>query len=203
MQTLPRSRRVLASLRPTWELPGIAAIEPSFLRANGIAALIWDVDGTITHRHACEPAPETEGALERLLNVEWLEHAVLSNCDDTRFAQLADMFPRMRVVKGYQGADGALFRIRRGAAEEWTIPARGELRALRKPDPAPVRFLVELLGVSPDAVALVGDQHLTDIAAANLAGVRSIKVPTLGPGTFPAAVRALQRLDALLYRMSG
>jgi predicted HAD superfamily phosphohydrolase YqeG len=51
-------------------------------------------------------------------------------------------------------------------------------------------------------VALVGDQYLTDVATANLAGIRSIKVPTLGRASFPPSVRLLQRVDEWLYRLT-
>jgi predicted HAD superfamily phosphohydrolase YqeG len=46
----------------------------------------------------------------------------------------------------------------------------------------------------------VGDQYLTDIAGANLAGIRSIKVPTIGRRSFPLPVRFLQWSEELLFR---
>jgi len=53
----------------------------------------------------------------------------------------------------------------------------------------------------PEAALMVGDQYFTDIASANLAGVRSAKVPTLHRASFPAPVRWSQRLEAVLYRL--
>jgi predicted HAD superfamily phosphohydrolase YqeG len=45
---------------------------------------------------------------------------------------------------------------------------------------------------------MVGDQYFTDIAGANLAGIRSIKVPTVGRAQFPFVVRWFQRLETAL-----
>jgi predicted HAD superfamily phosphohydrolase YqeG len=42
---------------------------------------------------------------------------------------------------------------------------------------------------------MIGDQYFTDIVSANLAGVRSIKVPTLDPPSFPTAVRLSQKFE--------
>ena len=202
-QTIPAARRVLAGLRPTWELPGVDAIDVAFLRAAGIRALIWDVDGTITHRHATAPAVEVADAFERLLDCKDLRHAILSNCGEARFAQLARLFPTVPIVRAYATKAGELARIHHLGEERWTAPPRGRLRPLRKPDPRLVRFALGALGLADGrAAALVGDQYLTDIAAANLAGIRSIKVPTTGPASFPPSVRMLQRVDQWLYRLT-
>ena len=66
-----------------------------------------------------------------------------------------------------------------------------------------MRAALEELGVAdrPAAALMVGDQYFTDIASANLAGVRSVKVPTLHRASFPAPVRWSQRLEAVLYRL--
>lgn len=202
-QILPTSRRVLASLQPTWQLPGVQAIDPPFLRTAGIRALVWDVDGTLMRRHAPEIAPEVRPAFERLLAAEGLKHVVLSNSNEARAEQLCALFAGVPVVKGYVSADGPLFRVRQGTEERWSRPARGVLRPIRKPDPQLARFALQVLEVTDGtAVALVGDQYLTDVATANLAGIRSIKVPTLGRASFPFPVRVLQRVDEWLYRLT-
>jgi predicted HAD superfamily phosphohydrolase YqeG len=202
-QILPTSRRVLGSLRPTWQLPGVFAIDPPFLRTAGIRALVWDVDGTLTHRHAPELAAEVRAPLERLLAADGLKHVLLSNSNEARFAQLCDLFDGVPVVKGYVSAAGPVFRVRQGSDERWSRPARGVLRPIRKPDPLLARFALQVLEVpDPTAVALVGDQYLTDVATANLAGIRSIKVPTLGRASFPLPVRVLQKVDEWLYRLT-
>ncbi|MCA9722385.1 MAG: HAD hydrolase-like protein, partial [Gemmatimonadetes bacterium] len=50
-------------------------------------------------------------------------------------------------------------------------------------------------------VVMVGDQYLTDIAGANLAGARSIKLAAIAPETLPPGIRAGQRVERLLYRL--
>lgn len=202
-QSLPAARRVLGSLRPTWHLPGVFAIDPPFLRTAGIRALVWDVDGTLTHRHAAELAPGVRLALDRLLAADGLRHVLLSNSSEARFAQLSEIFADVPVVKGYLSAAGPVFRVRHGTVERWSHPASGVLRTIRKPDPLLARFALEVLDISDrTAVAMVGDQYLTDVATANMAGIRSIKVPTLGPATFPPSVRLLQKVDEWLYRLT-
>jgi HAD superfamily phosphatase (TIGR01668 family) len=202
-QVLPTARKVLDNLRPTWHLPGVFAIDPEFLHAAGIRALVWDVDGTLTHRHAPDFAPEVRASLARLRSAEGLRHVVLSNSNEDRFAQLSGMLADVPVVKGYLSAAGPVFRVRLGTVERWSRPADGVLRPIRKPDPLLARFALEVLEVvDPSTVALVGDQYLTDVATANLAGIRSIKVPTLGRASFPPSVRLLQRVDEWLYRLT-
>ena len=199
-QTLPIMPRVMVSLRPTWILPTIAAIEPDFLSLAGIRTLIWDVDGTLTHHHSCALAPEATVAFRKLLAVEGLQHVIASNCGESRFRELAAVFPGVPVVKAYRTSKGLVSRIRIDDVETWSGAPEGQLTPLRKPDPQFIREAVLALGVTDFAsVAMVGDQHLTDIAAANLAGIRSIKVPTSGPASRPLMVRLLQEIDAALY----
>jgi predicted HAD superfamily phosphohydrolase YqeG len=47
---------------------------------------------------------------------------------------------------------------------------------------------------------MVGDQYWTDIAGANLGGVRSIRVPPVEPGTFPRTLRVLQSIERSVQR---
>jgi predicted HAD superfamily phosphohydrolase YqeG len=50
---------------------------------------------------------------------------------------------------------------------------------------------------------MVGDQYWTDVAGANMAGVRSIRVPPVEPGTFPTTLRVLQSVEQRLRRWIG
>jgi HAD superfamily phosphatase (TIGR01668 family) len=201
-QALPVLPRVLGSLRPTWVLPSVRAITPQFLCDAGIRALIWDVDGTLAHHQATHFAPEAAAHFERLLSMRGLRHAVVSNCGEQRFRQLAGLFPTLPVIKVYSGATGPIARVRTGDQEVWSARPAGELRPLRKPDPAPVEFALRALRIDDRRrVAMVGDQCLTDIASANLGGISSIKVPTLGRASCPPAVRVLQSVDAVLFHL--
>lgn len=76
------------------------------------------------------------------------------------------------------------------------------LRPLKKPSAQLVRLVLEELGSpAPERTFMVGDQYFTDIAGANLAGIGSIKVPTLDRAGFPLAVKSFQRMEELLYRL--
>ena len=48
---------------------------------------------------------------------------------------------------------------------------------------------------------MVGDQYFTDIAGANLAGVRSIKLSAIGPESLPRSIRMGQMVERLVYRL--
>ncbi|MGH7448359.1 MAG: HAD hydrolase-like protein [Longimicrobiales bacterium] len=203
LQTMPRLPRVLRSLRPTWSLASVCAIDADFLVSVGISALIWDVDGTLTHHHACEFAPDTMAHFQRLTEAPDLAHVILSNCGESRLADLGTLFPDIPVVKGYRTSSGPVGRVRHGSTEVWRGVPVGELTPLRKPDPALIEISLDVLAVrNRQSVAIVGDQHLTDIAAANLAGIRSIKVPTVGRNSCPPVVRALQHVDSACFHLA-
>jgi predicted HAD superfamily phosphohydrolase YqeG len=200
---LPALLHVLRNLRPTWEMPHLDAIDGEFLRAAGLRGLIWDVDGTLTSYHGRKIAGAVTHVLERLMTEEGIAHAIVSNCGEERYEELAGIFPRVPLIKGYESARGPVFRMRLASVETWSSPPCGTLVPIRKPQGSLIDFARHVLDVrEPAAVAVIGDQYLTDIASANLAGVRSIKVPTLRPETFPASVRVLQKIDAWAYRLA-
>lgn len=203
-QTLPRLGRVLRSLRPTWLVDGVDRIEPGFLEGHGIRGLIWDIDGTLMAHHAGRVDARVAPAFERLLDLPDMRHVIVSNCDDTRFAELGAILPRIAVLKVYESAQGAVGRRWLDGAEQW-LPARptGPVRALRKPDERIAAIALDVLGLPADVVAVVGDQRFTDIALANLGGLRSIKVPTLERRSFPMPVRLLQRFEDLIAAVAS
>ena len=53
--------------------------------------------------------------------------------------------------------------------------------------------------VAPVNALMVGDQYLTDIAPANMLGVRTAKVRTVEPRSFPVMVRVLQLAERVIY----
>ncbi len=207
---LPRLVGLARQLRPTYHLASVAALDLPFVRKNDVGALLWDVDGTLMPHHARGVAPELRPAVETLFAAPGLRHAIVSNCQEERFAELGGIFPELPIVLGYETADGPAYRIRRGGEEAWRGPGAaraeaepGPLSPIRKPSAELVRAAIEELGLSdrPQRVLMVGDQYFTDIASANLAGIRSAKVPTLARDSFPLPVRWSQRLEALLYRL--
>ncbi|WP_428276433.1 HAD hydrolase-like protein [Candidatus Palauibacter sp.] len=206
---LPRLRRLSREIRPTFHLDSVAEMSPGALRDLGVEAVLWDVDGTLMGHHEDSVDPALAPAFEALLAATGLRHAIVSNCEEERFAELGTIFPEVPAVLGYKTGTGPVFHIRRGAADEWR--GRGDaggasartLRPIRKPSRRLVRAALEELDLAdrPDAALMVGDQYFTDIASANLAGVRSVKVRTLHRGSFPAPVRLSQRLEGVLYRL--
>lgn len=205
-QSLRRLPTLLRSMEPTWRLGSPREITPAFLARHQIKGLIWDVDGTLTAYHARELLPAAALALAGLEAVAGLRHAILSNAPEWRVTELATMFPDMPVVRAYELGGRVLGRRLLGAGDTWSAEELARVRAaggvaLRKPDPRLVELAVEALGCRPTEVVMVGDQHLTDVAGANLAGVRSIKLPNPARETFPLSIRVSQRLEAALDRL--
>jgi hypothetical protein len=70
-----------------------------------------------------------------------------------------------------------------------TIPRpAGSMTAVKKPSGELIGIALDELAVDVERRSLslmVGDQHFTDVAGANLAGIRSAKVQTIAPGSFP------------------
>lgn len=205
-QVLPKFRQVLANLQPTWHLRDIATIDADFVGRHGITGMIWDVDGTLTVHHADRLAAPCRAAFADLLQLTQIDHVILSNAGEARFRELSRIFPTLPVHQGYRVGDELLLRTRRGEADAWDD---SKLRALladgaipvRKPDAALVESVVRAMGRRSEEVVMVGDQYFTDIAGANLAGIRSIKVPTFARSRFPLAVRMAQHAEGLLYRL--
>jgi len=184
----------------------VAEIDAAFLEQNQIRAVLWDVDGTLMSYHGKDVDPEFPhiGAMFRDGPAH---HAILSNCDEARFDKLGRMFPEVPLLRGYAAPRESVFRFRLHEIDTHTpediehlIAAGG--RQIRKPSGDLVEYGMEVLKVTdPQAVLVVGDQYLTDIASANLAGTRSAKVRTFRRDTFPRSIRASQRLENLLYRV--
>lgn len=209
-RVLPRLARLSREIRPTFHLASAAEVTEAALRDLSIEAVLWDVDGTLMAHHADRVDAELADPVGRLMASSAVRHAIVSNCQENRFAELGHIFPTVPVLLGYQTRAGVAFRVRRGDVETWRGPGAeraqdvpGELRPIRKPSPALVLAALDELGLGdrPEAALMVGDQYFTDIAAANLAGIRSAKVPTLARASFPAPVRTAQRLEAILFRL--
>jgi len=205
-QVAPRLLKVMRHMRPTWHLPGLAAVTPAFLRAQGIRGLIWDVDGTLTGDRRPGIAPESEAAFRALAAEAGLRHVVLSNAGEERYRELGTIFPGMAILRAYTVGSGILYRRLQGTEDSWTEDeltrrlAEGA-RVIRKPNAELVAYALRELGCGKGEAVMIGDQYLTDVAGANLGGVRSIKLPTLARETFRASVRCSQALETGLYRV--
>ena len=206
LQAMLRLPTLCKNMRPSFQLPNPSAIDTSFLRENGIEGLIWDVDGTLTHYHDTQVPPRLREAFGVLLGTPGLRHVVLSNCAEWRFRELGRVFPQIPILRMYTTRAGAfIYRELVDQRDRWDPPAQKEnriaARHVRKPHADLVEYAVRFLDLPKSRVVMVGDQYLTDIAGANLAGIRSIKIPTMGREGFPVAPRTLQRLETLLYHV--
>jgi len=204
VQVAPRLLSLVGRMRPTWHVSSLAAVTPAFLRGNGIGGVIWDVDGTLTGDRRRELVPESEAPLRALLAAPDLRHVVLSNASEPRFVELGEMFPEVPILRGYALRGALLFRKLYRGVDTWSPEdvarrlAEGA-HVVRKPSAELVDYAVSELGCERSGAVMVGDQYLTDVAGANLGGVRSIKLPTLAPETFRSGVRLSQLAEGLLY----
>jgi len=204
VQVVPRLATLVGKMRPTWRVRTLAEVTPAFLHANGVHALIWDVDGTLCGDRRRDLLPESAGPFRALLADEGLRHVILSNASEERFLQLGEMFPTLPILRGYALRGELLFRKIARGTDCWT---REELAArltegahvVRKPSAELVELALRELACGKDEAAMIGDQYLTDVAGANLGGIRSIKLPTLAPETFRRTVRLGQIAENVVY----
>ncbi len=204
VQVLPRLPLLVRRMRPTWHLASLEALSAEFLRANDVRGLIWDVDGTLTGDRQAALIPVAERPFRALLAQPDLRHMVLSNAGEPRYRELGTMFPRVPILRAYTLGAEVLYRRLLGTADTWTEQELAErlaqgARVIRKPSAVLVDYAVRELGVAKAHVAMIGDQYLTDVAGASLAGVRSVKLPTLAPASFRLSVNVSQRLERIVY----
>lgn len=200
-QSLPRIREILGNLEPTWHFRRSQEITPEFLARHGITTVVWDVDGTLTHFHRDTLVGELP-----VLGAPGVAHAILSNAAEDRYAELGRIFPSIPVCKGYR-IDGAVrIRVLLGGNDSFDATTRSRIGdddvvPLRKPDGALLLATIAALNAEPGSTVMVGDQYFTDIAGANLAGVRSIKVAAAGWKLLPPGIRFGQRVEQLCHRV--
>lgn len=204
-QTLPRLGAVLRSLSPTWHMRSLDALDAAFMARHDIRGILWDVDGTLTRFHDTELAEEAL-PFRALVTIATLRHAILSNAGEERFRELGRIFPEIPIVKGYLVDGVVTIRRLQHGQDSWTAAEVADRLAagavpLRKPDGALVLGVLRTLGLDPRSSVMIGDQYLTDIAGANLAGIRSIKLPAIGPETLPRGIRFGQWVERMLYRL--
>ncbi len=205
-QALPDFFRLVRRLRPTASRDDIRALDPDCLREAGVEAILWDVDGTLMSHHAREVAGELRSAWERLRSLPGTRHAIVSNCGEDRYRDLGEIFPAVPVFKAYREGTSMLLRRLYQHQETWNGAPRPAgahgLRPVKKPSGEYLDGVLASLGNVPRGRAvMIGDQYFTDIAGANLASIRSIKVRTWDRASFPLPLRIFQRIEAVLYRL--
>ena len=70
-----------------------------------------------------------------------------------------------------------------------------------KPLPSGLRRIAREMGAAPDACALIGDQLLTDMLAARLAGMRAVLIEPLDPSREFTGTRVNRVLERILLRI--
>lgn len=70
-----------------------------------------------------------------------------------------------------------------------------------KPLPSGLRRIAQEMGAAPDACALIGDQLLTDVLAARLAGMRAVLLEPLDPSREFNGTRVNRVLERILLRI--
>ena len=183
-QIWPRLFSLVGKMRPTWEVRSLAEVTPAYLRARDVRGLIWDVDGTLTGDRRTDLIPESAGPFQALLADRDVRHVILSNASEER-----TLFRKL-----HRGVES-------GTADQLATRLADGAYVLRKPNTDLIDYAVRELGCEKEHVAMVGDQYLTDVAGANLGGIRSIKLPTLAPETFRRTVRVGQIVETGLYAL--
>lgn len=202
----PRLVSVVRRMRPTWHVATLADVNDAFITSNGIKALIWDVDGTLTGDRQRDLDPRAAAAFKALRAMPGLKHIVLSNAGEHRFVELGTVLPGLTILRAYAKGDQVLYRKRTGPDDTWTPEelerqlAEGA-RVIRKPSQVLVEYALRELGLPRESVVMIGDQYLTDVAGANFGGVRSIKLPTMARETFRTSVKLSQHLEQVIYTL--
>ncbi len=205
-QSLPRLRKLLAELEPTFRFETVAEVDAVFIREKGIRGVFWDVDGTLMSYHAND-VDDRFPHIRALFRDGPARHAILSNCDEARYEELGRMFPEVPIIRGYSTPDGSVFRHRLAGNDTHTAQQVHRILSadgvqIRKPNGELIQYGMSVLEINdPQTILMVGDQYLTDIASANLAGTKSVKVATFRPETFPMSIRASQGVERLLYAL--
>lgn len=144
----------LNRFRPDHIAESVAGIDLSALRELGIEALIVDLDNTLVPWRGYEVSDAVLGWL-RDIEAQGMKVCIVSN---TRYP-------------------GRLKHL----AEKLQIPfVKGRL----KPRKSAFRPALELMNVSPDRVAVIGDQIFTDILGGNRLGLYTILVRPLSRREF-------------------
>jgi HAD superfamily phosphatase (TIGR01668 family) len=203
-QTVPQLVTVLKSMDPTLHVRDVSRLDATFFQDRNIEGVIWDVDGTLMGYHAMDVDPEFRDMIRRQFRDGPVHHAILSNSDEARFQTLGTIFPEIPVLRGYATPNGPVRRSLFQGRDTHTPEEIGEIlkhgHQIRKPNADLIRFAMTEMGLEdPAKVVMIGDQYLTDIASANLAGVQSIKVDTYRRDTFPFSLRCSQRAEKMLY----
>lgn len=195
---------ILGDLRPTFSMKNAAAVTAEFLETHGIEGVIWDVDGTLMNYHDTDIAVEFRDQIRALFEKGPCRHGILSNCDETRYPQLGEMFPEIPVLRGYTSPTGPILRVLEQGRDSHSADDLKRIlrqgKVLRKPSGKLIELAMGHMNVADKAkMMMIGDQYLTDIASGNMGGILTARVPAYGRHSFPFAIRVSQRMEQALF----
>jgi len=142
---------VLGLLRPNLWVGSVAEIDAEHLRSNGIRGLILDLDETLVSALEHTPSPQVHAWIQQMKAGAFEVYIVSNNFNAARVQQVAD---------------------------ELDVPCA--CRAA-KPRRRGFRVALEVMGLEPHEVAIVGDQVFTDILGGNRLGAYTILATPIAP----------------------
>lgn len=160
------------SLRPDRLLADYGGVTPELLAQKGVHLLLCDLDYTLAPKSVKEP-PEGVRRWIDTMKAAGITVMILSN---NRSSKRVDDFCRTLGID-YVGH-------------------------AQKPLPKGLRRAMEKAGVQPNETAMLGDKLLTDVLAANLAGVTALMIEPAGGAQTPwqKVLHAMQRPFKALAR---
>lgn len=158
------------SLRPDRLLDAYSGVTPDLLKKKGIRLLLCDLDYTLAPKSVRTPPAAVKAWIDEL-KAAGITVMILSN---NRSSARVDDFCR-RLGIDYVGH-------------------------ARKPSPAGLRRAMEKVGAAAGETAMLGDKLLTDVLAANLAGVTALMVEPTGGAQTPWQ-KVLHALQAPFKRL--
>lgn len=145
---------------PDYYFDSFIDIDFQMLKSKGYSNLIIDVDNTIAVKGAITPEENTGNKLRELLD----QHNGWKICLVSNI-----VFGRKREE-----------RVRK-IADSINVPWVAAWLLDMKPNPAPFRKAMKILGSKPENTLVIGDQMFTDIVGGNKLGLLTILVNPLGP----------------------
>lgn len=136
----------MALTKPTKRLHAISDISLDELRAAGITCVLFDRDNTVIPRDKGTAPAEV---------VAWLRAARAAGI---KLCMVSNNFHTTQIE---------------ASAQELGCPV---VHHAMKPAPFAVQAAMKKVGATPSETVLVGDQVFTDVAAGNLAGIRTVLV---------------------------
>lgn len=168
---------MLSNLTPRLIVRRLQDLSLDDLAAQGLEALLLDLDNTVCPWHSDEPAPGCE---------EWVQSAT----ERFKVCMVSNSIRPRRLNR---------------VADRLGIPAVGRWGFGRKPFAGGILAALQLLEVERTRAAMIGDQIMTDVLGGNRLGLFTVWVQPLQKqeffGTKPS--RAVERLLLRRFRRMG